>query len=332
MTISTTWEPRDITEAFFPVELRPLFMPTNAEIGSLFEPTIDEFARYKKLQRHFAVVDVKRNHPFAVVSDDYELITNEKAYEIAAGVMKRVFLVTELSDMACLNITMPKTRSFCHIDLIHKAAHFSPWKKDKWNAFLRITNSYNRTRQLRFELGFCRWICLNGMIFGSKSVEFSYAHTRGCSEQIERFIDNINDIREVEHNLIEMLHQLKRYHVPEKEMLPLLCRVFDISVTEEEIKKKKRQLDLMVMRNRVRSLTNDYFSDMGQHGYAALNVLTDYGSRPEGIFALGTSMHGLQQKAGNWIEEFISEISSPGFSFDTYLADYRQTSQLIESL
>lgn len=332
MSISTTWTPRNITEAFFPVELRPLFMPAKAEVGSLFELPTDEFGRYQKLQRHLAVVDVERSHPFAVVTDDYELITNKKAYEIADDVMKRVFLVTELSDMACLNITMPKTRSFCHIDLIHKTADFSPWKRDKWNAFLRITNSYNRTRQLRFEVGFCRWICLNGMIFGSKSVEFSYAHMRGCSEQIDRFVANISDIRKLERDLIEMLHQLKRYHVPEKEMLPLFCRVFDISVSEEDLKKKKRLLELKLMRNRIKTLTNDYFSDMGQHGYAALNVLTDYGSRPVGVFAPISSMHGLQQKAGSWIEEFISDISSTAFSFDAYLAHYRQTAQLIDSL
>ena len=44
------------------------------------------------------------------------------------------------------------------------------------------------------------------------------------------------------------------------------------------------------------------------------------------------SMHGLQQKAGSWMDDFISAIKNPEFSFDRYLADYRQTAEVIESL
>jgi hypothetical protein len=247
-------------------------------------------------------------------------------------VMKKVFHTTQIGDMECLNITMPKTRSFCHIDLIHKTADFSPWEQDKWTAFLRISNSYNRTRLLRFELGFCRWICLNGIIFGSKSIEFSYAHTRRGMDRVDRFVENIGDIRKLETALTEKLHQLKRYHVPETEMLPILCRAFDIKATKDVLDKQRRVDDLLALRGQVRHLTKSYFSEMGAHGYAALNVLTDYASRPEGVIAPESSMHGLQQKAGNWMDDFISAIKNTEFSFDNYLADYRETAGVIESL
>lgn len=246
--------------------------------------------------------------------------------------MKKVFHITQIGDMECLNITMPKTRSFCHIDLIHKTADFSPWENDKWTAFLRISNSYNRTRLLRFELGFCRWICLNGIIFGSKSIEFSYAHTRRGMDRVDRFVENIGDIRKLETALTEKLHHLKRYHVPAKEMLPLLCRAFDIKATEEVVKKHRRVDELLGLREQTKTLTQAYFSEMGAHWYAAMNVLTDYASRPAGMFAPEASMHGLQQKAGGWMDDFISAIKSADFSFDSYLADYRQTAEVIESL
>ncbi|MEF8711596.1 MAG: DUF932 domain-containing protein [Candidatus Accumulibacter propinquus] len=321
MTTTPIWEARDPVDAFFPVELRPLFMPA--------EDALNDF---QELKRHFAVVDLERQHPFAVVTDDYELVTNKAAYDMAAEVMKKVFHTTQIGDMACLNITMPKTRSFCHIDLIHKTADFSPWEKDTWTAFLRISNSYNRTRLLRFELGFCRWICLNGIIFGSKSIEFSYAHTRRGMDRVDRFVENIGDIRKLETALTEKLHQLKRYHVPEKEMLPLLCRAFDIKATKDVVEKQRRVDDLLALRDQAESLTKAYFTEMGPHGYAALNVLTDYASRPAGVIAPEASMHGLQQKAGSWMDDFISAIKNPDFSFDSYLADYRQTAEVIESL
>lgn len=321
MTPERNWTPRDLAEAFFPVEMRPLFMLS-----------ADGLDKYRQLKRHLAVIDVERQHPFAVVTDDYQLVTNKAAYDMATEVMKKVFHTTQISDMACLNITMPKTRSFCHIDLIHKTADFSPWEQDKWTAFLRISNSYNRTRLLRFELGFCRWICLNGMIFGSKSIEFSYAHTRRGVDRIDRFAENIGDIRKLETALTEKLHQLKRYHVPEKEMLPLLCRAFNIKATKDVVEKQRRVEDLLALRDQTRNLTKLYFTEMGPHGYAALNVLTDYASRPVGGIAPEASMHGLQQKAGSWMDDFISAIKKSDFSFDSYLADYRQTAEVIESL
>ena len=51
-----------------------------------------------------------------------------------------------------------------------------------------------------------------------------------------------------------------------------------------------------------------------------------------GVIAPEASMHGLQQKAGSWMDDFIAAIKNPDFSFDSYLADYRQTAEVIESL
>ena len=173
---------------------------------------------------------------------------------------------------------------------------------------------------------------MNGIIFGSKSIEFSYAHMRRSMERVDRLVENIGDIRKLETAMTEKLHELKRHHVPEKEMLPLLCRAFDIKATNEVVEKQKRVEDLLALRNQAKRLIRAYFSEMGPHGYAALNVLTDYASRPAGVIAPEASMHRLQEQAGRWMEDFISAIESPDFFFDSYLRDYRQTAEVIESL
>lgn len=315
------WKERDIKEAFFEVEKKPIFVESKDLFGQ----------SYDQLPDHFAIVDVKKNKVFSVVTKNYHLVKNIEAYKIAQDIMLKVFNHITLDDLVCLNITMPSTRSFCHIDLIHKNSDFSPWEQDKWTPFLRITNSYNRTRLLRFEVGFCRWICLNGMIFGAKSIELSYTHSRDSIQKIERFAENIGDVRKLEAEMIEKLHHLKRYHVPRKEMLPLACRVFDIKIGKEDIKPKRRE-SLIAMREQVNKLTSAYFTEMGEHGYAALNVLTDYASRPEGVLAQASAINGLQQKAGDWMDDFISSIKAQDFSFDAYLAEFRETAKTIEAL
>jgi hypothetical protein len=315
------WAEREIGDAFFPVELRPVYVDR-----------LDNTNDYRKLDRHFAVMDLERANAFAVVTNEYKLITNEKAYEMAADAMKRVFEVTKLEDLACLNITMPKSRSFCHIDLIHSSADFSAWENDKWTAFLRITNSYNKTHRLRFELGFCRWICMNGMIFGARSIEFSYAHTRRGMDNVHRFSDNIGDIRKLETLLVEQLHHLKRFYVPKEKMLSLFCRVFDLRIDANALKNRQRVSQLLEIKQQVSELIERYFGGMGPHGYAALNVLTDYATRPTGVISPEASINGLQQKTSDWMQGFISAISESSFSFDDYLKDYQSSADRLAAL
>ena len=82
-------------------------------------------------------------------------------------------------------------------------------------------------------------------------------------DRVDRFVENIGDIRKLETALTEKLHQLKRYHVPEKEMLPLLCRAFDIKATKDVVEKQRRVDDLLAMRDQAKSLTKAYFTEMG---------------------------------------------------------------------
>lgn len=321
------WKEYDITKAFFPVALKPVFMESPKQNNDLFDGI-----GYQPLPRHLAVVDSNNDHVFAVVTEDYKLVTNEKAYELAAEAMKSVFKSTSVDDMTCLNVTMPKSKSFCHIDLIHKGSNFEPWEKDSWVPFVRITNSYNRTRRLRFEIGFCRWICLNGVIFGGKSVEISFAHTKQLQDNMHRWHENLAEVKKLEQLFTAKLHNLKRFHVGPDRMLPLACKVFDIKVPTSLPIKPRRINELIEFRKTIDSLTSDYFSTMGQQGYAALNVLTDFASHPVGVISPETMIDGFQHKAGDWINDFSEQIQKPEFSFEHYLSDYSNTAKIILAL
>lgn len=321
------WSAMDPAVAFFPVALKPVFIEAAGKEGDLFNASA-----YQALPRHQAVVDIDGGNVFAVVTEDYHLVTNQQAYELAAEALKSVFDFTALEDMACLNVTMPKSRSFCHIDLIHKGSDFEPWQNDRWVPFVRITNSYNRTRRLRFEIGFCRWICLNGVIFGGKSVEISFAHTKQLQDGMRRWHENLGDIKALEQLFVGQLRNLQRFHVPARWMLPLACKVFDVRLPIGAPIKQRRADELRQFRQAIADLASDYFVAMGEQGYAALNVLTDYASRPVGIIAPETMMDGFQHKAGDWINDFTKQIESREFSFETYLGDYRATAEAIANL
>ncbi len=318
------WPDYDPAVAFFPVELKPVFIQSSRQSGDLFG--------YHALPRHFAVVESESDYVFAVVTENYKLVTNQQAYELAAEALKVVFDFTALKDMACLKIIMPKTRSFCHIDLIHKESDFEPWKDDQWIPFIRITNSYNRTHRLRFEIGFCRMTNFNEVIFESKSVEISFAHTKQLHDIMLRWHENLGEIKELEIEFVNQLRNLERFHVPRRWMLPLACKVFGVQLNPKSSISPNKIKELTLFRNAIDQLTNDYFSALGEQGYAALNVLMDYASQPVGVMSPENRIDGYQRKAGDWINDFSQQIESREFSFEKYLNDYITTSKMITEL
>ena len=312
----------NIADVLFTVEKQPIYIQVGSGQGHLFESDNTTSKKYKTIPKFSAIVDVERDHVFSIVTDSYRFVTNQEPIELGQKCFLEIFGKVAASEMKVFNITMPKTRSFCHVDFVNSNVSFEPWQDDKWVPFLRVTNSYNRTKLLSFDMGFCRWICKNGMIFGAKSIEFRYPHTtQGIVEAIE-FRTNFRELKQIQTEFVEQLNNIKRYHVPKKYMLPLLLRVFNIQVQPTDLEKPKRQEQLRDLSRYVHNFTGKYFEDMGENGYAALNVLTEFASRPISYISPANMMNQLQKLSGDWITGFLTEIKSDNFNFEEYLGDY----------
>jgi hypothetical protein len=314
-----------LADVLFDVELRPLMVNTGK---ALFEN-----ACLRKVPNYLAVIDVDRENVLCVVSKEYELVKNERAIEMGKQVFGRVFGAEAIKGMEVFHVNVPKTRSFCHIDYWHKDDMFEPWQNEKWVPFLRVTNSYNRTRLLRFDLGFCRWVCTNGVIFGHRGATIKSSHSKNAVREVERVGSKAGDLQKLKLQFIERLNNLQRYHVPKKEMLPLACKVFDIAVDDKTFGRPQRIEQLKHFRTGLQDLTTKYFNEMGENAYAALNVITDFASRPKSIYISPiVVVDSLQKKAGVWIDNFIPAIKNDKFNFAEYLGDFQKSANVILSL
>lgn len=319
----------DLKRVLFPVSRQPVFLRAtcpNVDEAQIEDPVL--VPQFHKVPRFSAIVADDDRLVFAVVSQNYKFVTNEEAIELGEECFRTVFSGATARDMEVFNITMTKTRSFCHIDYVNKNDSFEPWKNDKWVPYLRVTNSYNRTKPLRFDLGFCRWICTNGMIFGDKSIRFRYIHTRGDMGTVE-FTTTFGDIKRLEAQFIERLHNLKRYYVPEEYMLALVCKVFNVNATAEDFTRPRRKEHLIEFRDHVGALVTKYVEELGPNGYAALNVLTDFASRPR-LYISPESMVGeLQKRSGDWVTEFLDAMQDTKFDFRDYLGEFSDVAELL---
>eukprot|EP01047_Picozoa_sp_COSAG01_P001877 COSAG01_NODE_46_length_32080_cov_716.589319_26_plen_329_part_00 len=312
------YNPADLSKVLFPVEMRPVFvpMPENQQ-GELFQPT-----DLRHIKKYKAVVDVEREHVFSIVSDKYQLITNEKAVHLGATCFQTVFKLTDAKKMKLFNIIKPDTRSYCHIDFVHEEGKNEIFSDDSWTPFLRITNSYNRTYALNFDLGFCRGICNNGLIFGKNSIEFKFTHTRSAKNDPDaQFNLKSGEFVRLEQEFIESLRKLKRFHVPRKFMWPLLCKLFEMKIPTDDTAASQRA-SWQAAEEIVDSQMTHYFDQLGENGYAALNVLTDFATRPPKLGFGQARVNTMQTHCGNWTEEFSTEINSEDFSFEKYLGEY----------
>ena len=304
-------------KATFPVEYRDLFVGESKV----------------RLQGYRAIVDVERNHTFSVVTSSYQLITNTEAIEMGIRVFEQILGHTIAEKLVVYNVVLPGTRSYCHIDLTVEGHEFSFEKKDKYVPFLRVTNSYNRTRPLSFFFGFCRTICKNGVIFSPVGAKISAYHTGTQIRDLKVGEKDLRLLRNAQAKFTESLLNLSRYAVPPNQMLPLLCKVFQIRVDESSLKKPLARTQAIALHAKIEELTNRYFFELGHNGYAALNVLTDFASNPTTLrFGGEGRIHRYQTDSMKWIEDFTTKIQEKTFSFSDYVGSAAATAKLISNI
>ena len=306
-----------LDSALFPVELSPIYIESSVDQQLRF---IDINLPLSRVPGFHAVVAQDNNHVFSVVSKGYRLIDNDEALELGKACFKEVFKLLDVEQMEVFNVIMPQTRSFCHIDFVHPEGTSNYFDDDPWTPYLRITNSYNRMFALNFELGFCRGLCKNGVIFGKKNIEFKFYHSHSSENPQVSFKLKQGEFASLEAEFVESLKNLKRFHVPPSLGWPLVCKVFGFKLGPDPTTKQVEVFDKK--RTRVRELVRKYFSEMGENGYAALNVLTDYASSPVGMISAEMNINSMQRKAGGWIDEFIAVNQSASFNFNDYLGEY----------
>jgi hypothetical protein len=305
-----------VEDVLFPVALHPVFVAAGFRQGNLFY----ENSSYRQVPGFKAVMAEDNGRVFAVVAQDYGLVTNKEALKLAESCFRAVFKLVKAEDMKVFNVIMPKTRSFCHVDFVHQEHGFNLSPKDRWFPYLRVTNSYNRMFALNFDIGFCRGICWNGVIFGRDNIEFKYHHTRSMADPVVSFEMRAGELVNLEDKFIAALRNLKRFHVPPQVMWPLTCKVFGYRMIEDPTLRQKELTE--ERKERVLKLRDQYFKELGQNGYAALNVLTDFASRPTAVLSPEMNINSMQKKSGDWVAEFVDAIEERNFDFETYLGEY----------
>ena len=135
----------------------------------------------QRVHSNKALVHRPSGRVLGVVGRDYHVVTNQKAIDLARKVAVAVFPDWSEEEWQVRRATGPRTLSYACIDLLHSthavnlkgsASH----KADCYTPFIRVTNSFNGTRALRFDFGFMRMHCSNGVIVEEEIATLNSAH------------------------------------------------------------------------------------------------------------------------------------------------------------
>ena len=339
-----------LEDTFFETEILPIYWS-------------DSNGRQHRVAGQQTIVDKNAGKAISVVSNSYHFVHNYEAYQLADAVIKRVFNGLTLKDFQCFNVYMPKSKGSCRIDLILPSAKtLFPNLMDTWLPFVRISNSYNKSLGLKYEIGFCRWICLNGVIFEQRGITIRITHSEKVDiDRIKRMIDDAKEVRGIQSLIDEFsikINKLKSFELPESFESPetielqefialaVYCKVFNIIIQDEETyvnidkkendgieKMKKLDPARIEEANLIIDRAKHYFKEFGNNAYAIFNILTDYATFPVTHGRQSIFIHGMQRKVGNWADEFLEEIQKPDFSFDKYIGeDVKKSAFFLESL
>jgi hypothetical protein len=141
-----------------------------------------------------------------------------------------------------------------------------------------------------------------------------------------KFEVEVTRLRNLETAFIERMHNLKRFHVPQKHMLALACKAFEIRVTDEDLRKPRRRQQLLDFKDEISRLAAHYFKELGTNGYAALNVLTGFAARPPSYISQEAMIDPLQKRCGDWTVGFLRAIEDPAFDYVQYLGPFAEHS------
>ena len=302
----------NISEILFPVECKPVYL----------ENQRNPIHGFKAIT---AAIPDKGEVTFSVVSNNYELISNADALEMGKTIHKKLFPDATSNSFEIFNIISPDTKSFCQIDIIDKNYALNIWEKEVYLPFIRIQNSYNRTRILKFDIGFCRKLCDNGVIFEQGTVSVNFRHTKTSFKGMDINKIDVSHLKNLEEDFIKKANKSTKIKIPGKYFSPLAAKVLNRNFNLKEKNKQKRQLILEKLNEFI--LQIELYSDryintenMGETAYAFFNVITDYASNNDKLQA--NAINGLQSSCGNWLNLIESKVSEPKFSWEKEIVDY----------
>ncbi|MDE0175191.1 MAG: DUF932 domain-containing protein [Defluviicoccus sp.] len=322
----------NVEELFFPVETQPIFTrPAGSHLGMEIP-----------ISNRMAILNGRTNEVLGVVSKDYRLVTNREACDYARKCAQAVFEDTTEDEWEIFAVDAPPSATYCHVDLRHRTGKLDfgyvmvgtrEDVPDNYGPYIRVTNSYNAQRALRFTIGCYRKVCANGMTAPGDIISFSFAHTRDKIQSDITFVVDHDRVRKMQQEFKAAFDGLRRYEFARKHGRKLVQTILAIrrprNAIEEESNFNAFQSDWFRLEGYIDSLYGKYADRLGDNAYSALQAATELASHPLENLCLRKDKNTLQRLAGEWMVDFQRQCAEQAFDLSEYLGRSTHTHETL---
>lgn len=306
-----------LEDVLFPVKEHPVFASVDDATGERRLPVPE-----KK-----AIVNSESHCVLGIVSRGYRLVSNREALDLAHKCCRTVFPETKQGEWEVEATDAPGTGGHCYIHLVHNSTaldfSFVPTheRPDVFGPFICVTNSYNGSRALAFDIGFYRKVCTNGLILPESIIRFKFTHQRREIGETIEFEVARERLAKFKTSFGRYLGTLRECPISRGQFVPLICGVL-LRRQAEPLKPNTREAEEWAALNaHLRQLSDRYARELGENAYAAFNAITEFASHPPANRRVRRDRHSLQRLAGAWVNSFSQQCRQPGFNVDAYIGE-----------
>jgi hypothetical protein len=234
-----------------------------------------------------ALINQHTGQVLGVVSRDYRVVTNQEAVDLAREACSIAFPGISPLEWETKRASAPRTLSYAHIDLMHRTHVLNYYdtavgKDDPFTPFLRVTNSFNGARALRFDIGFMRKHCSNGVIFEEEVATIRASHSKEALDHLKIEIQS-RSLPKMWEEFSQFLTRTRRIKMDTAQSTLAVNTVLRLPDPTPDDKPARKE-GLNVLSADFSTRLASYRTELGPNAYAGFNTLTDIAARvPESV-------------------------------------------------
>lgn len=257
-----------------------------------------------------------------VVGRDYRVVTNQEAVNLARDVCEKAFPGLSSVEWEAKRASAPRTLSYAFIDLVHKTHVLNYWdseikKDDPFTPFLRVTNSFNGARALRFDIGFMRKHCSNGVIFEEEVATIKASHSKEALAQLKIEITS-RSLPQMWDEFSKFLTSVRSISMTTGQSTLALSAVLHLPAAKPEDKKARAE-GLQALSVDLSTRLTGYQKELGPNAYAVFNTLTDIAARPPENAYFQKDRDTIEKRSGRWLKELARQSQKVGFDLNAWI-------------
>jgi hypothetical protein len=269
-----------------------------------------------------ALVNQRTGYILGVVSRDYRVVTNQEAVDLAREACGIAFPGISPMEWEAKRASAPRTLSYAHIDLMHRTHVLNYYdtavgKNDPFTPFLRVTNSFNGARALRFDIGFMRKHCSNGVIFEEEVATIRASHSKEAMAQLKIEITS-RTLPKMWEEFSRFLTSFRSITMDSAQSTLAMDAVLRLPTPTPDDKPARVEGLKALSADLAHRLTS-YRSELGPNAYAVFNTLTDIAARPPENPHFQKNRDTIEKRSGRWLKELAGQSQAAGFDLSAWI-------------